>query len=716
MGNTCKGEVGRIRHEEARAKREEKQQRLLAHQQAQSARGNDRMDADEGSSDSGSDSEDALPYHGALPKGIVMDKRHVKFVAQCHHGKQKCHLGTFATQSEAVEAHARHVAACALCGGVPTRPQPQLPKQRGAAPKRSGRSWPAATVGQKRARDATTTAMPALHSSKRARGTCAAPAAGDLTVPDRSEFVSDGHPWLRRRVLRTFGCGAAGGAAAPQQVTTSGRIVAWLPAAGENDQALWHCLHDDGDSEDLEEGEARTSLAAEAQRAQAAAAAAAAAALAAEEAADCSKMTEREQLKWLVLLEERKCAAAAAAARAAVAVRWDSGEGIGGDAQGGGGEGGRAGGGQSRGPGGASPPPFSARQHPTRKRRQPAVCTTKSLLEVGLLTAAPAALRVVEESGKEHTAGLGAGGAITFRNRVYASLSAFAVVALKKKCNGWAEVRDASSGRSCAELREMYIGGAHIPGTIRERACARVEQLMRADRATRSVAAGTRRRAEDTWTCKVCRQDFGTQQGIRNHTKSLCGEHCWPCYWCGGAERAARGSKAGSAALKDALCKPCQYRHCKGHKGPTEGDFACEFCHRSFDRRQGLRVHQISCAGKPRSSRSNPIKRGGVKQEMPQHRPSAQTEAPAANDESKECTSASLPPKASPRCRPDIFFYPRCVAPSRPCVLRNGIGQLDCALLRPRIMLELHEGLGIHVRCRPRHAPLLLECELPDLP
>jgi hypothetical protein len=575
-----------------------------------------------------------LPCHGPLSKGIGIDKRRVKFVASCYHGKQKCHIGTFATQSEAAKARAQHVAACALCDGVPTRPQPQPPKQCGAAPKYSGRSWPAAIAGQKRARDANT-AVPALHSSKcakgtgaravagdetrhvrengdvkgvqqtasgkfqvivrsRARGTygtrkeaekvaraaraeTAAPAAGELTVPDRSEFVSDGHPWLQRRVLRTFGGGA--GEAAPQVAVTkmNGHIVAWLPAVGE-DQALWHCLHDDGDSEDLDEGEARASLAAEAQCAQAAAAAAAAA-LAAEEAADCSNMTEREQLKWLVRLEELKCAAAAAAARAAVAVRWDSGEGIGGGAHGGDG-GGCAGCGQSRGPGGASPPPHSARQ-PTRKRRQPAVCTIKSLLEVGLLTAAPAALRVVEKSGREHTAALGADGAITFRNRVYASLSTFAVVALKKKCNGWAEVLDASSGRSCAELREMYIRGAHIPGTIRERACARVEQIMRADRATRGVAARVR---------------------------------------------------------------------------------------------QGLSVHQINYASELRSSRSTPIKRGGVKQEMPQRRPSAQTEVPPANDEGKECTSASLLPKASPRCRPDTYFYLRCVASSRPRVLRNGLG------------------------------------------
>ena len=64
MSNTCKGEVGRIRREEARAKREEKQQRLLAHQQAHSARGNDRMDVDEGGSGSGSDSENGSDSSG----------------------------------------------------------------------------------------------------------------------------------------------------------------------------------------------------------------------------------------------------------------------------------------------------------------------------------------------------------------------------------------------------------------------------------------------------------------------------------------------------------------------------------------------------------------------------------------------------------------------------------------------------------------------------
>ena len=117
-------------------------------------------------------------------------------------------------------------------------------------------------------------------------------------------------------------------------------------------------------------------------------------------------------------------------------------------------EGGSAEGKQSHGPDGASSS-RSVRQ-PTPKR---GLCTIKSLLEVGLLTPAPDALRVVDKSGIKHAAALGVDGTITFKNRVYASLSALAMAILKKVCNGWVEVCDAS-GRNCAELREIYAGGA----------------------------------------------------------------------------------------------------------------------------------------------------------------------------------------------------------------------------------------------------------------
>ena len=73
--------------------------------------------------------------------------------------------------------------------------------------------------------------------------------------PEAIEWRSEGHEWIGCRVARRFD-GEEEGAAA---TTALGKIVAWVPEEGE-DEALWHMVHDDGDEEDLDEGEMREAL------------------------------------------------------------------------------------------------------------------------------------------------------------------------------------------------------------------------------------------------------------------------------------------------------------------------------------------------------------------------------------------------------------------------------------------------------------------------
>jgi hypothetical protein len=60
-------------------------------------------------------------------------------------------------------------------------------------------------------------------------------------------WQTEGHEWIGERVLRVFESGATAGA----------KVSKWMPANldAEDEPALWHIVHDDGDEEDLEEYE-----------------------------------------------------------------------------------------------------------------------------------------------------------------------------------------------------------------------------------------------------------------------------------------------------------------------------------------------------------------------------------------------------------------------------------------------------------------------------
>ena len=65
-------------------------------------------------------------------------------------------------------------------------------------------------------------------------------------------WEEEGHEWVGARLARDFG----------KSKPSIGRIVRWLPAGGSDDEpALFHMLHDDGDEEDLEEHEVAAGLA-----------------------------------------------------------------------------------------------------------------------------------------------------------------------------------------------------------------------------------------------------------------------------------------------------------------------------------------------------------------------------------------------------------------------------------------------------------------------
>ena len=56
------------------------------------------------------------------------------------------------------------------------------------------------------------------------------------------KWRDEGHKWIGRRIARLFG-----------QRIVLGTVVRWLPEGEdpEEDYALWHVQHDDGDGEDL---------------------------------------------------------------------------------------------------------------------------------------------------------------------------------------------------------------------------------------------------------------------------------------------------------------------------------------------------------------------------------------------------------------------------------------------------------------------------------
>ena len=72
--------------------------------------------------------------------------------------------------------------------------------------------------------------------------------AFDVRAMEHEDWREAGHPLLGKRVLRTFG-----------KCRTFGHITKWLPADGV-EPALFRVVHDDGDEEDLEEGEAAEAL------------------------------------------------------------------------------------------------------------------------------------------------------------------------------------------------------------------------------------------------------------------------------------------------------------------------------------------------------------------------------------------------------------------------------------------------------------------------
>ena len=73
-----------------------------------------------------------------------------------------------------------------------------------------------------------------------------------------AEWLTDGHAKIGKRVVRSF----ARSVHKPARLV-HGTIAKWLPAGAAADEpALFRCVHDDGDEEDLEEDEAEEAIAA----------------------------------------------------------------------------------------------------------------------------------------------------------------------------------------------------------------------------------------------------------------------------------------------------------------------------------------------------------------------------------------------------------------------------------------------------------------------
>jgi len=74
--------------------------------------------------------------------------------------------------------------------------------------------------------------------------TCQDAHVGKSKPPAKDVWLTKGHPWLGRKVLRQFG-----------GRSFVGTIISWLPENDEKDPPLWKLEHSDGDLEDLEENE-----------------------------------------------------------------------------------------------------------------------------------------------------------------------------------------------------------------------------------------------------------------------------------------------------------------------------------------------------------------------------------------------------------------------------------------------------------------------------
>ena len=73
-----------------------------------------------------------------------------------------------------------------------------------------------------------------------------------METPAKERWLRSGSDFIGQRCLRYF-----------DDRPVQAKIVSWLPAAGSDEEPYWRCRHDDGDEEDLDEGEVRVALAAE---------------------------------------------------------------------------------------------------------------------------------------------------------------------------------------------------------------------------------------------------------------------------------------------------------------------------------------------------------------------------------------------------------------------------------------------------------------------
>jgi hypothetical protein len=124
------------------------------------------------------------------------------------------------------------------------RPAKQAGANKFSSPKR-----PKKTVGAKTATEAKPKTEVTLRANQGSED--------ESESVDDAEWLTDGHKWLDQRATRYFMDGES-----------TGTICAWLPAKAalepeelEDDMALWRFAHDDGDQEELDEGEVREALA-----------------------------------------------------------------------------------------------------------------------------------------------------------------------------------------------------------------------------------------------------------------------------------------------------------------------------------------------------------------------------------------------------------------------------------------------------------------------
>ena len=92
--------------------------------------------------------------------------------------------------------------------------------------------------------------------AKKARSDAPVAKLAPATAPEEQEdeipWVTTGHKWVGKSLTRTFVRGR-------KPVKSVARVTKWVPADDE-DPALWHLVHEDGDEEDLEEFEVLATL------------------------------------------------------------------------------------------------------------------------------------------------------------------------------------------------------------------------------------------------------------------------------------------------------------------------------------------------------------------------------------------------------------------------------------------------------------------------